>query len=750
MVHQNPALLLTGEGKSAMFVASVLFLVALMGFSAAFIPVLRRQVWGRGIRLQKLGAEVGAKESTKADEVVDGKGMPSKSDFGAFFTKTVSESKKEMCLDEFVQYGPVKDLLSSGLVLQEDLNGLWISNVGDAAGLTADEAYEMLCMTMDLPDPDDLIFLKSSFLELSSGAEGRVTFMKFLGWTDMQDMINEEAITMEKITELWQEVAGDVNASLDRKGFYKINCLVDLYLDEDSGEDDEASVIGGEERMNEANDAPENVYTSSFDPRAVFDDESIAEIEEVFNKKAGPEGMVLREFLSWDEVKDIMADKLVGMDDVLTLWDSAADFCGKDTLDLDTFLRLNIALDYVLDAAEAVVERGDGATVRTESAAVDDAESFYRQEFKKIATNGVVTLEGLLSWGEIEDLLSDNAVTREQIAQMFNGMPKETAGETVGISLNSFLGFNGMLDVVLDAAVEVDGSAAAVTQAATPSILQEEESRPMPQARELSMEDLKELKDDAQTFGKNELEMMETLDQADAMLLSGSFGDFDTLIGDENDPRLQREELDDQLSNEKTEVILKELLDLARAQKRAGLDRPEEVEEGRLRNLVQALVDNAPKASRLSKEVVTKALNGEWKLLYTNSEMFDFYNGVSGFVNVIPSSSFDNLITKYKSDGYLSEARYVEKLITPLGDVDVTVFSNWEVQKEMSFMTNEESILLRAYANKVTAGPFEYEAQENWKSLRTMSMNEIVYIDNDVTVMRNCGALRIFFVYERV
>ena len=173
-----------------MFVASVLFLVALMGFSAAFIPVLRRQVWGRGIRLQKLGAEVGAKESTKADEVVDGKGMPSKSDFGAFFTKTVSESKKEMCLDEFVQYGPVKDLLSSGLVLQEDLNGLWISNVGDAAGLTADEAYEMLCMTMDLPDPDDLIFLKSSFLELSSGAEGRVTFMKFLGWTDMQDMIN--------------------------------------------------------------------------------------------------------------------------------------------------------------------------------------------------------------------------------------------------------------------------------------------------------------------------------------------------------------------------------------------------------------------------------------------------------------------------------------------------------------------------------------------------------------------------------
>jgi hypothetical protein len=43
-----------------------------------------------------------------------------------------------------------------------------------------------------------------------------------------------------------------------------------------------------------------------------------------------------------------------------------------------------------------------------------------------------------------------------------------------------------------------------------------------------------------------------------------------------------------------------------------------------------------------------------------------------------------------------------------------------------------------------------YDAEENWKSLRTMSMNEVVYIDDDLAIMRNCGALRIFFVYERV
>ena len=37
---------------------------------------------------------------------------------------------------------------------------------------------------------------------------------------------------------------------------------------------------------------------------------------------------------------------------------------------------------------------------------------------------------------------------------------------------------------------------------------------------------------------------METLDKADNMLNSGSFGDFDRLIGDVNDPRLQGRQTD--------------------------------------------------------------------------------------------------------------------------------------------------------------------------------------------------------------
>ena len=78
------------------------------------------------------------------------------------------------------------------------------------------------------------------------------------------------------------------------------------------------------------------------------------------------------------------------------------------------------------------------------------------------------------------------------------------------------------------------------------------------------------------------------------------------------------------------------------------------------------------------------------------------------------------------------------------------VYSLHLTPKEMSFMTNDNSIVLRNYCTKVTAGPMEYLAEENWKSLRTLSMNELVYIDDELMIARNSGALRIFFLFEKI
>ena len=41
--------------------------------------------------------------------------------------------------------------------------------------------------------------------------------------------------------------------------------------------------------------------------------------------------------------------------------------------------------------------------------------------------------------------------------------------------------------------------------------------------------------------------------------------------------------------------------------------------------------------------------------MYTNSEMFEFYHGLTGFANVFPTAKFEDLSLQYTSDGYLNE-----------------------------------------------------------------------------------------------
>ena len=143
---------------------------------------------------------------------------------------------------------------------------------------------------------------------------------------------------------------------------------------------------------------------------------------------------------------------------------------------------------------------------------------------------------------------------------------------------------------------------------------------------------------------------------------------------------------------------------MCKDQLRCGLDKPNEEDQSRLRDLVQSVTEQALPAAERDLDDLRKAINGKWRLLYTNSEMFSFYNGVTGFANVFPTTKFEDLAMQYMSDGYISESRYYETLSSPLGEIPCTVFSNWEVVKEMSFMTNANSVVLRNYCSRLLLG----------------------------------------------
>ena len=780
-------------GRFALMLALVLAVLGVVqqarGFVARFAPVPRGapvrffgpfdgtavaglKIRGNLVAATRSGTGLYASESPGAEADVEfTKGMPDRQQFSSFYKSTVA-SGQEIRLEQLVKYDVIADLLTKKVVFMEDVNDLWLSAVGDAQGLDEQESYDVLCMVTDLPEPEDDDFLDAEFTKLTGGKDS-LPFFKFLNWDDVQDMINEEALSMEEVSQIWRDVAGDLNKPITRASFGILNNALDDAID--TKEEAAAEAAGKKVDDDEVDLTGVDVWDPAFDPMDVFDPEMLEEISSFF-VKASPKGKLTFEaFLQWGDLEEMFAEGLT-MQALQGVWAEASR--GAASITLDAFIRLNIRLDLLLDELDStkpVATAAAAAAAATPAAATavssldEEAEKYYRAEFKQVTNGGrLMRLDMLLEWKEVAEMVTDGDLTEKQIEKMFERLPQEPMGipsTTYGITEDTFVAFNGMLDMVLDAS----SSTAPPTKAATPSMLVSEPARPMPKMAEMKMGSMSEpsgnkiaisssgtpdLSDDATTgLSESELELMQVLDKADNMLNSGSFGDFDQLIGDVNDPRLQalREERDgaEEVRGQLNDII-NELLSLGQRQSRCGLDRPEEEEAARIRDLIQAVIEKSPRAASRDINDIRKSINGKWRLLYTNSEMFAFYNGVTGFANVFPTAKFQDLSTLYSSDGYLSEARYMENLSTPLGGIAANVYATWEVLKEMSFMTNENSVVLRSYCTKVTAGPMEYQAEENWKSLRTLSMNELVYVDDRIKIMRNSGALRIFFVYERV
>lgn len=603
-----------------------------------------------------------AKPKTRVDDEEEEENyaqfLPDRSQFTAYFQKLVKKGS-EMNKSQFVQYDVVEKLLSDGEITQEDVEELWLGSVGDASGLTEDEAYELLCMVTDLPDPEEKAFLDEAFVKLAKGKD-LLGFNAFLRWDDVQDMLDEEAISMEELSELWREVTGgDLNKKINRVGFGMLNRAIDDLLEEDEEDDDEEEYIDDEEEDDEEEESDSstvsvNVWSSSFRPQSVLDQETITEFRDSFVQLTGSidSPLTFEMFVAWQDVQDMLTAQEVTKEELLLFWREAIAFKGDaEVIDYDTFLRLNVRLEYHIINAE-----------------------------------------------------KDNKTGKSSL------------------------------------------------QPATPQFIVEEERRPMPRDSEMKM--FTSLESDAEKDKKVDMDYIELLEKADSLLASRSFDAFDRMIGDTDDPRLLAAKRDNVLENNAPSSLsdaLSNLVQLSKRHARCGIDIDSEGESmGEMRAAYQYLLDNVtPLATMADVPEIRNAMVGRWNLLFTNSEMFRFYKGVTGLSGVFPASKFLRMSLEYSSDGYLHECKYFEQLSTPLGEVTVTTYSGWDMIKEISFMTNEPSVVTRNYCQKVTAGPFNYEAEENWKSLRTMALNEVVYIDRRYLVVRNAGALRVFFVFER-
>jgi hypothetical protein len=592
--------------------------------------------------------------------------MPNKEQFSNFFKEVVKSGL--MNQQQFMNYQEIKSLLFENLIFEDDIDELWVSAIGDSPGLDEEEAYEMLCMVTDLPDPEDVEYLEKEFNTLTNG-KSNLSFSKFLLWQDIQDMLADEVLTMESITSLWREVAGDLNTPISLRLLRKLDRLIDEALDDE--DDKESNAV--------SNSSVDTTAAKEVVPVDFFDEETLLEINEYFENNKDKNNLItFSKLQKWDDIINLIQDGILTNENVVEVWNEVAE--GQDAISYDGFLQFNMKLDILMDERE----NSSNSSTKSNPPSDNNVEEFYMAEFENLmGTNRLMPFSTLKEWKEMKELLRAGVLTDKQLETLYNALPVEPMGlpaTDVGITIESFVKLNQIIDAY------IDNKDKAKNQSSTtfdPPI-------------SLSTE----LVDTNDSATESELELMKLLDSAENLLSSGSFEDFDKLIGDENDPRLSNV-LKSPIKISSLQKDLNELISLAKVQKRCGLDPPTEYDNALLSDLYQVVTQNVPQLANSDIEDIKSKLSGKWKLIFTNSEMFRFYNGLTGFPNVFPATKFESVSLEYITDGFLNELKYFEKLANPFGGLEAVVYGNWDLIKETSFMTNQISVILRSYCTKV-------------------------------------------------
>lgn len=365
--------------------------------------------------------------------------------------------------------------------------------------------------------PIEMKYLEKEFSHLSND-KGFISFNTFIAWEEIQALLSDAYCTLDNLRDIWIAVTGSIKSPADITNFFVINrSLDDLVGDGDddnegdieiaeiSNEDiiDDININGINEDDQEGGDETLDPWDPAFDPTSVFDTEFLQYIRDYFTSYCNEQGLLSFEvFSTWDDVIQMMKAGQVDTGCLEDLWHEAviesrrlqpqgtlveadaAFFSASEDMDamsnkgsnskrdkenkliyvkralakkidLNTFLRMNIRLDILMDEiADALASLTD-----------EDVEQYYRKEFTKLSEGeALLSYQQLLRWQDLAQILENGDVSLKQIDLIWTALPKTPLGraemavkkkkgfgsglvaQSDGITVDTFIVFNSALE----------------------------------------------------------------------------------------------------------------------------------------------------------------------------------------------------------------------------------------------------------------------------------------------------------------
>jgi hypothetical protein len=292
----------------------------------------------------------------------------------------------------------------------------------------------------------------------------------------------------------------------------------------------------------------------------------------------------------WDEIKQLVNENLLGQNELDSLWKQAAG--DKSTIDSKGFLDFNSALDELFEAEEGEADAtapNPAAGMMVEGDDLDPEEIFNMLAEKDM----LVGFEDLKRWGELQEILDEGELLPNELQSMFETVSKST-DITTKLDQNGFVTLYNAIDSLFEVD-EGEDQEDSVVMDIPESTVAEFSSTSAPTSSDTKQKLVDLL--DSMAVNDNEDDKQDADEEGEAALPCGLTCD------------------------EKTEAAVAELV-----------------------GALETEASNMILASGFSMSETD--LTGEWDLMFTNSGMMKFNQGLSGLGGSVPNGKFSGLRQK--------------------------------------------------------------------------------------------------------
>ena len=627
--------------------------------------------------------------------------------------------------------------------------------------------------------------LQALFQQLANPSTGLMVQSDLMRITEIKEWMQEGELLQQDVNDIWQQfTSSNSQQEADVAAFVQIYRAIDDLFEDDDDDDDN-------------NDKTEVVPSASEEEAPLVDDETRRELEEIFQIIATPndkDRLVLSQqaLRAWDEVDTLIVDGMLGEDEFLDLWNktpkqSSSSVNDQTYIELQGFIQFNAMVDELFDfedlEEETTTETEEEETDSNEPEASVEPASMDEPDlptddplFRELAgSENLVNKEQLLTkWPDLVEMMEDGDLAMEELDQLYTVALKQST-DAVALDPTAFdvlrTAINDLFEEEDD---EADSSPAPgkaslfQTLAGSTNLLvnketllsQWDELQEMIQDGDLLSSELDQMYATALEASKDDT----ALDEAAFAVLKASIDDLFEEEDDEDNepaaPAVAKQQPPQTAGSSKGDLLraLAVVNDVTigtseeeETRLPCGLESTEKEETLVLALANQLIQEDSNLLLQTRGNIATADVAGTWKLLYTSSSAMKFNKGLSGLGGSFPNGKFGGLTQTLSASALLPDVEYKEHIEVPSPGVsfDVTVNGNWELRPSMSLFTGETSVVLAVEPDRVMYGPTSTKA-DHWKSLGPTNMLDVVYLDDDLRIMRGSTSMDTILIFQRV